>query len=216
MSGIGTKNFAKVYCGTKEVNSIYAGNNKVYSSGPAPIPTYTLLGVNNTTESDVSATLNIAKNTYASTKIYLDNVLQTTTTTTGTQDIALTIPTGTHTIKIDGEFYFDSYCLGSSANNAYLTSIILPDTYTQFGGSNIFDGCTNLTETRFYGTIAQWASILFPTSLSNPVSLSGNLYIGRLFQCRQTSRSYRFRNRRAGRRSCTHCRGRPSPQRSRL
>lgn len=44
-------------------------------------------------------------------------------------------------------------------------------------GYDAFDGCTNLTETHFTGSISDWCRIGFDNSYANPLSYSHSLYI---------------------------------------
>lgn len=105
---------------------------------------YTTLTVDYT--EDWTATINIYKTNTTQTSFYLDDVLQTSTTTSDSQDISLSVTSGLHTIKIKGGvFYFDGYCLGTSSKNKYLYDIDFGSNYGTSIGNYAFVGCTILT-----------------------------------------------------------------------
>lgn len=113
-------------------------------------------------------TLNLYKEDTQETKIYVNDVLSTTTTTSGSQDISVTTSANSVVkIQSDGDWYFDYCCLGDYENNskltnidftseskmtsignsvfAYssLTSINIPSSVSSIG-NDIFLNCTNL------------------------------------------------------------------------
>ena len=99
----------------------------------------TIMSINNTSESDVNTTLNIYKENTDETTIKLNGSTIACSTLNGTQDISVTLPVGECEISIEGgEWYFDSLCLGSIANNSYLTEIKLGDSYGTIIGANAF------------------------------------------------------------------------------
>ena len=62
------------------------------------------------------------------------------------------------------------------SRSEYLTSIIVPNTVTQFLGTWGFENCPNLTSVHF-PDIEDWCNITFVTSSANPLSSAKNLYI---------------------------------------
>lgn len=153
MSGIGTKNFNKIFISNKEVENIYVSNNKVYET--TTVPTKTTLLVNNTSGENINATLNIYKDDANVTIIKLNDVQVESSTTSGSQDISLNIPTGQNKITLEGGgWYFDGYCLGNKTNNSYLIKVRFGQEYSTRIGSNVFNNCLNL------------ASIKLPSSLT--------------------------------------------------
>lgn len=58
-----------------------------------------------------------------------------------------------------------------------LTQITIPVTVTAMG-RRAFDNVMNLTRTNYTGTLAQWCRIDFVGSTGNPISASGNLFVG--------------------------------------
>ncbi len=105
----------------------------------------TVMAINNTSGVSVSATLNIYKADATATNIYFNGTLLTSSTTSGTQDIAVTLPMGESSITLyGGEWYFDDYCLGGSTNNAYLTNISFNSDYGTIIGASAFVNCTSL------------------------------------------------------------------------
>lgn len=153
MISIGNLDIDKLYVGNDEVEKIYLGNDLVWQHSVAPVNDTIL---NLSTPSQIAATLNINKTDTTPTEIYLNNTLTATSTTSGTQDISITIPSGTSTLKISGgEFYFDGHCLGSSANNVAVSQITFGSNYGTNIGQNAFRGGTGLT------------SIIIPDNVTN-------------------------------------------------
>lgn len=131
---------------------------------------YTTLTVNNT--SSWTASLSVYKNNTLQTNFYVDDVLQTSSSTRGKQSISLPIASGTHIIKIEGgSFYFYEKCFGNDTDNSHLksisfgenyvgaivdyvftycglTSIAIPNTITSIGMSAFME-CRNLSTVTF-------------------------------------------------------------------
>lgn len=145
MSAIGTKSLSKSFIGTKEVTAIYIGNTKVYSNQQPPVSTATTLGINNTTGASVSCTIPI-RWVSGSIEVLLDGTVVTTISSSSGNSPSISVPTGSHTVAIDGGvFTFLSYILGS-ANQGLLTSISFGNNYGTAFGNNVFTNTTNLQQ----------------------------------------------------------------------
>jgi hypothetical protein len=66
--------------------------------------------------------------------------------------------------------------VGDFSRSENLTSIIVPNTVTQFFETFGFENCPNLTSVHF-PDIEAWCDITFVTSYANPLYSGKNLYI---------------------------------------
>ena len=74
------------------------------------------------------------------------------------------------------EYYVTAIDSFAFANCRGLTSITLPSSIVSVGKS-AFNGTYDMARTYYLGSIDQWCNISFVTGQSNPVYLTGNLYI---------------------------------------
>lgn len=137
-----------IYLGTQVVypsgiEKVYVGTQLVYQK-EEPISNYTELTISNAG----SYTLNLYKEDTQPTKIYINNTLVATSTTSGEQAIPITTLSANSVVKIqsDGIWYLSGYCLGSSSKNESLASInFAHESKTTNIGTFVFSGCSSLT-----------------------------------------------------------------------
>lgn len=136
MINIGSLDIDNISIGNNNVEQIYVGNDLVWEKEGQE----TVIKTSNS--SNTSVTLNINKSDSTETMIYLNNALEAISTTSGSQDIGLTLPAGNNKIKIlsEGTWYIDDYCLGSSSNNATIINVSLGANYGGTIGENAFRG----------------------------------------------------------------------------
>ena len=144
MINIGTSGISDISIGNTSVSKVYFGNetNPVWQK-VTEVPT--TLTVNNTSGDVLAATLYIYKIDTTQTVINLNGTQVASSTTSGTQNISVSIPTGENTIEISGgEWYFDDSGSSTGSFHSCIKSVIFGTNYGSIIGRYAFSS-TSLT-----------------------------------------------------------------------